>query len=257
MNKVVWIALPLVLGAWDPIQSKNRAVEEGNQKYAAGDYAAAERHYLDARQKLPGVAGVHFDLGAALHRQALALPEGPERQAKLDAAEKELRLATDAGDVRLRSRAHYNLGNNLVERKKLPEAIQEYRKALKLDPRNEDARHNLELALRMKPPEPPPQSSPRPQDQQKPEDQPQQEPQQAPQQAGNEPPPPEQQPEPKDPGAEKQEQKPAGAEGERKLTDDDVERKLAELEKRSKDLQVKKAAERSQERRRGKPVKDW
>ena len=76
MKRVVWLALPLVLGAWDPIQSKNRAVEAGNQKYAAGDFAAAEKHYLEARQRLPGEAGVHFDLGAALHRQALPVENG-------------------------------------------------------------------------------------------------------------------------------------------------------------------------------------
>lgn len=262
MRKSLWVLVLLLAGAWDPVQSKNRAVEQGNQKYATGDFAGAEQHYREAREKLPGEAGVHFDLGAALHRKALALPEGPERQAGLDAAEKELRLATDASDPRLRSRAHYNLGNTLVERKKVPDAIQEYRKALKLDARNEDARHNLELALRMKPPEPPPQSSPQPKDQQKREDQKDQQQQQPPQpQQGEQQKPPEPQPQdtpPQQPENDKDQQKQAGAGQEKRdLSEDDVERKLAELEKRSKDLQVKKAAERSQERRRGKPVKDW
>ena len=263
MTRIAWLLIPLLAGAWDPVQSKNRAVEQGNQKYSSGDFAGAEQHYREAREKLPGEAGVHFDLGAALHRKALALPEGPERQAGLEAAEKELRLATDASDPRLRSRAHYNLGNTLVERKKVPDAIQEYRKALKLDARNEDARHNLELALRMKPPEPPPQSSPQPKDQQKPQDEKdqqdqkdQQQPQPQPQQ-GEQQKPPEPQPQ-QQPENQKDEEKQVGAgQDKRDLSADDIDRKLAELEKRSKDLQVKKAAERSQERRRGKPVKDW
>jgi len=95
-----------------------REVEDGNQRYQAGDYAEAEKRYREAEKRLPGMAGVHFDLGAALHRQAQAAPEGPQRDALFDSAEKELRMALDAGDAKLRSSAHYNLGNTLYERGK-------------------------------------------------------------------------------------------------------------------------------------------
>ncbi len=39
----------------------------------------------------------------------------------------------------------YNLGNSLAKLGKLPEAVQAYRNALEQDPKNEDARHNLDL----------------------------------------------------------------------------------------------------------------
>ena len=260
MRKLSWIALLLLCGAWDPVTRKVREVEDGNQRYQAGDYAEAEKRYREAEKRLPGMAGVHFDLGAALHRQAQAAPEGPQRDALFDSAEKELRLALDAGDARLRSSAHYNLGNTLYERGKFPDAIGEYKKSLRLDPARDDARHNLELALRMiqqPPPQPQPQPQPKPNDEQKPQDpqQGQPPPQQGEQQKPDEPKP---QPQPGEEEKPQQAEQPQGAEAKPKdLSEEDIERKLKELERRSKDLQVQKAAERSQERRRGKPAKDW
>jgi tetratricopeptide (TPR) repeat protein len=256
--KPAWIAVLLLCAAWDPVTRKVREVEEGNRRYQAGEFSEAEKRYREAERRLPGAAGVHFDLGAALHRQAQEAPPGPQRDALFDAAEKELRLALDAGDAKLRASAHYNLGNTLYERGKFPEAIGEYKKSLRLDPAREDARHNLELALRMmKQPPPQPQPQPQPQDQQKPADQPQ--PQQTPPQPGDQQQPDEEKPQPQ-PGEDQQQEKeqPRASESEpRDLTDEDIERKLRELERRSKDLQVQRAAERSQERRRGKPAKDW
>ena len=46
-----------------------------------------------------------------------------------------------------RSRSYYNKGVVLQNNKKLPECIEAYKNALKLDPQDEDARQNLQKAL--------------------------------------------------------------------------------------------------------------
>lgn len=254
MRRWGWIVVALAAGAWDPVTRKAQEVETGNQSYAAGDYQTAEKKYREAEKRLPGEPALHFDLGAALHRQALALPPGKEREQRLEEAEKALRLSLDAPDARLRSRSHYNLGNTLFERGRYGEAVEEYKKSLKLDAASEDARYNLELALRLQK-QPPPQQQPQPRPDQKPEQQPEPQPPQPPQQ-------PEQKP-PEGKPEQSQEQQPKASEGEEKqpqprdLSEADIERKLRELERRSKDLQVQKAAERAGEQRQGKQVKDW
>ena len=48
------------------------------------------------------------------------------------------------------SRYYYNLGNSLFKANKLNESIEAYKNALRNNPADEDAKHNLQLALRMK-----------------------------------------------------------------------------------------------------------
>jgi len=281
MKRAVWLAF-LLLGAWDPVTRKHADVAKGNERLAAGKPTEAETQYKKALGELPSNPGVLYDLGAAHYLAAQALPAGEDRKKLLDSAEKELRLAGDAPETGLRASAHYNLGNTLYAEDKFKDAIEEYKKALRLEPGREDARHNLELALARIPPPPPqqqPQSSkddqkkpqggesqePSPpsasQDKkdQKPDDQPGQaqdkdDSQKPPdpkdqKQAGQEPKPNEQKPEePRDKQA---------AQGGEQAGDKDMDRKLDLLEDRSKDLQVQKAQEHARERRRKGPVKDW
>jgi Ca-activated chloride channel homolog len=265
VRRLGFVLLLLVCAAWDPVTSKNRDVEEGNRRFGAGEYEEAERRYRRAQQRLGGEPGLHFDLGAVLHKQAEALPAGEARDGLLDAAERELRLALDASDPRLRSSAHYNLGNTLFRRGKLPDAIEEYKKSLKLDPTRDDARHNLELALRLKE-EPPPEQQPQPSPDGQPQDQPQSQDPQAPQEPQQPEPQPQEPPQQGDepqPQPQPQPQEPApqpageGREPPTDLSGEAVERKLDALEEASRDQRARQARERGAERRRGRPVKDW
>lgn len=270
----------LLCAAWDPVTRRQADVVEGNRLAAEGRLAEAEAYYRRALDALPGDPGVLLDLGTAHFRQAQATT-GPDRATLLEAAEKEFRLAGDAPDVRLRASAHYSLGNTLFEEAKFKEAIDEYKKSLKLDSARVDARHNLELAMGRLPPPPPPKQQPGG-DPKKPKDGEQQEPQQAqsgknesdkPNEKkesgqGNEP----RAAEPNGDGNGDQpkkdsEQRPQPQSGDEKhqdgsaqqanASDQDTERKLDALERRSKDLQIEKARERARERRRGRTVKDW
>jgi Ca-activated chloride channel family protein len=280
----------LLLGGWELFQAPHPQVERGNDAFKEGRYDDAIEAYRRALEALPGHPAVRFDLGAALHQKALSGPPA-ERERLLDDAQRELQAATQATDPGLRSQAHYNLGNTLFQKEKYAEAANEYKRAIKHDLQNLDARYNLELALRKqsqkpKPPDQQPQGQGQPQQQpsgqgpdQKPQDPPQPKEQgQAPQKPQDQPPPPEGSDRPQEPQDQKPEQggkpdepRPSGdppreeppeprsgrdpfqmREGE-----SDADRKLDALERRSKSLQVDRQRRSAGQRQRGRTLKDW
>jgi tetratricopeptide repeat protein len=284
MRRWAWLAL-LLAGAWDPVTKPDGDVADGNKHFAAGKFGEAEGRYRAAEKRLAREPALHFDLGAALYKLAEALPAGPPRDAQLDAAEKELRQALDAADPRLRSSAHYNLGNTLFQRNKMGDAIEEYKRSLKLDPAREDARHNLELALRMKQEQQKKQQGQN-QDQKQQQGQQQQPPQQGEQQQqGQQEQQQQQQQQQQQEEQQQQQQQQAGQQGQdqqqqqsepqpqqadkqqgedkkqdqppQDLSAEDEERKLDALERDSNQMRAKRAHDEAREQRRGRQVKDW
>jgi Ca-activated chloride channel family protein len=127
------------LVAFDPIRSPSRAIEEGNARMKAGKADEALAAYDKAVAELPADPGVHFDRGTAL--AALS---------RFDEAGEEFLRATEARDPALKAAAFYNLGNAFMKKEKYKEAIEAYKRALTLDPRDERAKWNLEIALKKK-----------------------------------------------------------------------------------------------------------
>ncbi|HEY8484615.1 MAG TPA: tetratricopeptide repeat protein [Longimicrobiales bacterium] len=137
---VAWLALP-PFGTGD--------VERGNRLYREGRYAEAVEAYRAALASGRASPELHYNLGTAL----LQLGRYAE-------AERHLREAVRAADPELRHRAYYNLGNRyLLEARDgkpdeeartrlLDEAVDAYKEALRLRPGDQDAKWNLELALR-------------------------------------------------------------------------------------------------------------
>ncbi len=124
---------------------------EGNRLYRRGDAAGAERLYRQAVREDGGTALERYDLGTALLRQG-----------RWDAARAQLEAARGARAGRVVTfRAAYNGGNTDLEpvfrdsvpreqrRQRLERAIAGYRAALRLVPRDRDAKWNLELATRL------------------------------------------------------------------------------------------------------------
>ncbi|MGD8698915.1 MAG: tetratricopeptide repeat protein, partial [Gemmatimonadales bacterium] len=77
------------------------------------------------------------------------------------------REAVEKGDPALEAKAWYNLGNALYRQQQLPEALEAYKQALRRDPGDVDAKHNLELVLEQLQQ----QQQPQPQDQEEQQDQ--------------------------------------------------------------------------------------
>jgi Ca-activated chloride channel family protein len=127
------------LGAWNPIERNNRAVESGNASMKNGKAEEALADYDKAVAELPNDPGAHFNRGNAL----FALSRFEESSA-------EFLRATQASEPSLKASAFYNLANSYFKNDKYSEAIAAYRHALGLDPSNSRAKWNLELAQQKK-----------------------------------------------------------------------------------------------------------
>ncbi len=110
---------------------------EGNRLFAEGKYAEAEKAYLDAQAKTPGKPELLYNHGNALIKEK-----------KYEPAVQQLRQAVSKGDRGIQGSSWYNSGNALFEMGKYQDAAQAYIQALRINPADPDAKHNLELALK-------------------------------------------------------------------------------------------------------------
>jgi len=120
-------------------QSAQSLFEEGNKAYSAGDFAKAQNLYeqsiaLDREKKNPEAM---FNLGNALFEQK-----------KYDEAIKEFQLFSGQhiSDLK-KEQAFYNTGNSYSAKQDFPSAIKAYKETLRINPKDEDARYNLALAM--------------------------------------------------------------------------------------------------------------
>ena len=69
------------------------------------------------------------------------------QSAELERAVEGYQRAIESGDPRLQSAAWYNLGNALYRAQQLEQSLEAYKQALRLNPADQDAKHNLERVL--------------------------------------------------------------------------------------------------------------
>lgn len=120
-------------------QPDRKYVRKGNNDYKDGNYQQAEVEYRKALEGNPASYKADFNLGNALYKQK-----------QYDAAAaKYAGLAEKESDRQKLGRYYYNLGNALFEKKSYQESIEAYKNALRNMPGDLDAKHNLQLALRM------------------------------------------------------------------------------------------------------------
>jgi Ca-activated chloride channel homolog len=123
-------------------------LEKGNRLYREGKYEDAVAAYQRVVESGKASPQVHYNLGTAL----LAL-------GRYDEADAHFQSALQGVDPELRERAFYNLGNRFLEDARartdvqqqgelLDAAIEAYKRTLRIDPQDVDAKWNLELALR-------------------------------------------------------------------------------------------------------------
>ena len=165
------VALILVFSGFLYGQPGSRGqIRSGNKAYNKGDFNKAEEHY---RKGLGGtgtsVQG-HFNLGNTLYRQQ-----------NYDGAYDQYRLLSGRRhDSITTGRIYYNLGNSALQQylsagegidsgereKYLRQGIDAYSHALRYNPKDEDARHNLTLALQLRNSSPPQKQNPQEQHEQ-------------------------------------------------------------------------------------------
>ncbi len=129
-------------------QSTRSLVNGGNDLYRNQKYADAEANYRKALEKENGLVQGHFNLGDALAQQG----RNEEAAREFDLALK------DAEQRDTKAHAYYNIGNTQLAAQQYADAVRSYVEALKLNPKDEEAKYNLSYALE-KLRQPPPQQN--------------------------------------------------------------------------------------------------
>jgi len=140
MKQIVCILLFLLQGSLLFAQQEKSYVKKGNDLYLQQKYTEAEASYRKSvAKKNQNVAG-NFNLGDALYKQKKFAEAGAQFD-KIGASATQNKAVV--------AQAYHNLGNSLVENKKLEEGISAYKKALINNPKDDETRYNLAYAQEM------------------------------------------------------------------------------------------------------------
>lgn len=120
-------------------QNAKEFIKKGNEAYNKNDYENAVKRYQQAVAKSPLNPSAQYNLGNALYRTNKV-------DEAIQAYDKALENTASSAKTD-RSVSYYNKGVVLQNSKKIPECIEAYKNALKLNPKDEDARLNLQKAL--------------------------------------------------------------------------------------------------------------
>ena len=132
MALLAWLALPSLAAA----QPGRGAVDAGNRLYDEGRYEEAHEQYLEALREAPDSPIVPFNDGNALYRTE-----------ELQRAMESYRQAVESEDPAVETQAWYNLGNALYRQQQFEPALEAYKAALRRNPADTDAKHNVEVTL--------------------------------------------------------------------------------------------------------------
>ncbi|MBI2945395.1 MAG: tetratricopeptide repeat protein [Candidatus Wallbacteria bacterium] len=138
---ILGLAGPAAAPAADALpggKSAGAIVAEGNQLYAQGDFEGALKKYLEAQTLAPNAPELHFNIGDVHFGKG-----------KYDEAASEFRRVLQKGDRKLLQPLAYNLATAAMKQGKFDQAVELYKTAIKLDPKDLEARHNLGVLLEM------------------------------------------------------------------------------------------------------------
>lgn len=133
-----------------PVLASMAQLKEGNRQFKNGHYEESLRLYQDALIDTPYSSVLHYNAGAAAYQMGDFL-----------SAEKAFTEAAQTPDPILKGLTHYNRGNALFRQGRWADAVNAYKESLRANPRDEDAKYNLGVAMRAE--KNPPKAQPNPQ----------------------------------------------------------------------------------------------
>jgi len=136
VNKFYSIVVVLVIVSACDVNPSERN-NAGNALYAQGQYEGALAAYQAAQVALPDSPEAYYNAASAYSQNG-----------ELDKAIEALHQALKTPNSDFKAHAYYNLGNIYFQMLRFDDAVTAYQQALLLNPTDEDARHNLELAIR-------------------------------------------------------------------------------------------------------------
>ena len=111
-------------------------IRAGNKSYENGNFIEAKEIYRSAVDAKPDEPIANYNLGVALYQN---------REFYL--AETSFLKSITQLDFEQQSKAYYNLGNSQFQAGNFRDSVRSYKSALRLDYKDSNSRHNLELAL--------------------------------------------------------------------------------------------------------------
>jgi len=108
--------------------------DKGKKAYDSGNFDEARAYYEHVLNNRKNDPNALFSLGATAYQQK-----------DMETAAKSLNGVMNSKNSKLASKALFNLGNMFKDQEKMEESLALYRKALELDPTDEDAKVNYEL----------------------------------------------------------------------------------------------------------------
>ncbi|MEZ7929224.1 MAG: tetratricopeptide repeat protein [Flavobacteriales bacterium] len=138
--KNILIILSFLMSFNSFAQNKKSFLRDGNELYADSSYNEAEMQYRKSLEKDQDYFNASFNLADAVYKQE----RYEESSALFDALKDNAPTETDLAKV------YHNLGNSLVKEQKLEEAIEAYKNALRINPKDKDTRHNLAITHKQK-----------------------------------------------------------------------------------------------------------
>jgi len=122
------------------IDSSQSLVDKGNRNVEKKKYQSAVEEYRKAEVRRPTEPVIRYNLGTALYKLY-----------QYRDAEQELEQAlSQAKDPAVKAKILYNYGNTKYRLGDFEKAIDAYKKAVDLDPKDEDAKYNLEFLKKQK-----------------------------------------------------------------------------------------------------------
>lgn len=140
LNKKIAITLVIFffMGSASFAQNAKTEIIKGNEAYKKSNYDAAENSYRDALKIADNNSTASYNLGNTMFRK-------DKTDEAVEAYDNTIQNTTDNAT---KENAYYNKGVAYQKAKKLPECINAYENALMLNPNDEDARQNLQRALK-------------------------------------------------------------------------------------------------------------
>jgi Ca-activated chloride channel family protein len=131
MSLLVWLLLATACAP--AVTQHNNA---GNELFETGAYDEALSEYRQAQVNDPDSAEPYYNAANALNRQG-----------NLAGVQAQTGQALKSADPNLSAQAWYNMGNAFFDAEDWEQAIAAYQEALRINPHDQDAKRNLELAL--------------------------------------------------------------------------------------------------------------
>ena len=118
-------------------ESVNNIIRKGNKAYHQSKYNEATEKYSSALEKEPNNAIANFNQADAIYQL------GEYKQAQ----EYFKGIANSTNNSEIKFKSKFNLGNSLYKQEQYEESVRAYKDALKINPKDEDAKYNLMMAM--------------------------------------------------------------------------------------------------------------